>query len=112
MSETGSRARIEDGATFEFEDVLRFWFPDEAPISHDTMMRRMGWWFGGGTDAVIAERFAPLLDQAARGRLDHWSRTPRSRLALVIVLDQFSRSLYRDTPRAYAQDAAALALVI
>jgi uncharacterized protein (DUF924 family) len=68
-------------------------------------------WFGGGTDAAIAERLR-RSSSAVRGRLDHWSRRPRSRLALIIVLDQFSRSLYRGTPRAYAQDAAALAFVI
>ena len=96
----------------DFEEVLRFWFPDEQPINHETMLRRMEWWFGGGTDAAIAERFAPLVDQAVRGRLDHWARQPRSRLALVIVLDQFSRSLYRGTPRAYAQDPKALRLVV
>ena len=100
------------GTTDDAEDVLRFWFPDVEPIDHETMLRRMEWWFGGGTDAAIAERFAPLLDQAVRGRLDHWSRRPRSRLALIIVLDQFSRSLYRGTPRAYAHDAAALGFVI
>jgi len=102
----------ERDARYDFEDVLRFWFPDKAPIGHETMLRRMEWWFGGGTDAAIAERFAPLLDQAAHGRLDHWSRRPRSRLALIIVLDQFSRSLHRGTAHAYAQDPAALQLVI
>jgi len=100
------------GTTDDAEDVLRFWFPDVEPIDHETMLRRMEWWFGGGTDAAIAECFAPLLDQAARGRLYHWSLRPRSRLALIIVLDQFSRSLYRGTPRAYEQDPAALQLVI
>jgi uncharacterized protein (DUF924 family) len=94
------------------EEVLRFWFPDEERIDHETMLRRMEWWFGGGTDAAIAERFAPLLDKAIRGRLDHWARRPRSRLALILVLDQFSRSLYRGTPRAYAQDRAALKVAI
>jgi len=96
----------------DYEEVLRWWFPDGEHIDHETMLKRMEWWFGGGTDAAIAERFAPLLDQAVRGRLDHWSRRPRSRLALVIVLDQFSRSLYRGTPRAYAQDPTALRLVV
>jgi uncharacterized protein (DUF924 family) len=105
-------ATREESRTEDFEEVLHFWFPDEEPIDHDTMQRRMEWWFGGGTDATIAERFAPLLDQAARGRLDHWSRGPRSRLALIIVLDQFSRSLYRGTARAYAQDRAAQKLAI
>jgi uncharacterized protein (DUF924 family) len=96
----------------DHEEVLRFWFPDGDRIDHATMLQRMEWWFGGGTDAAIAERCAPLLAQAIHGRLDHWARRPRSRLALILVLDQFSRSLYRGTPRAYAQDRAALKLVI
>ena len=45
----------------------------------------------------------PLLERAARGELDYWAQASRSRLALIIVLDQFSRSLYRDTARAFAQ---------
>jgi uncharacterized protein (DUF924 family) len=48
----------------------------------------------------------------ARGKLDHWSRRPRSRLALIIVLDQFSRSIYRGTAQAFAQDKKALALAL
>lgn len=46
------------------------------------------------------------------GELDHWSKWPRPRLALIIVLDQFSRSVYRDTARAFAQDQKALALAL
>src|SRR4029453_6527483 len=60
----------------------------------------------------IAERFASLLERATAGQLDDWSNGPRSRLALIIVLDQFSRSLYRDTARAFAQDPKALALAL
>jgi uncharacterized protein (DUF924 family) len=67
--------------------------------------------FGGGADSAIIERFAPLLERAARGELDYWAQAPRSRLALI-VLDQFSRSLYRDTARAFAQDPRALALAL
>jgi uncharacterized protein (DUF924 family) len=95
----------------EFEDVLSFWFPrDWAPI-HATMVQQFEWWFRGGADSAIIERFAPLPERAARGELDYWAQAPRSRLALI-VLDQFSRSLYRDTARAFAQDPRALALAL
>jgi uncharacterized protein (DUF924 family) len=96
----------------EPERVLAFWFPDLSDADHARMVRQFEWWFRGGADAAIAERFTPLLERAARGDLDHWSVQPRSRLALIIVLDQFPRSLYRDTARAYAQDPKALALAL
>ena len=93
----------------ESEDVLRFWFPELAGADHARMVRQFEWWFRGGADSAIVERFAQLLERATRGELDHWSQWPRPRLALIIVLDQFSRSLYRDTARAFAQDPKALA---
>jgi uncharacterized protein (DUF924 family) len=96
----------------ESEQVLRFWFPELSDADHARMVRQFEWWFRGGADSAIAERFALLLERATRGELDHWSKWPRSRLALIIVLDQFSRSLYRDTARAYAQDQKALALAL
>lgn len=84
------------------EDVLRFWFDDIAPEQ---------WWRADpALDATIAERFGVLLGQAARGDLHGWRSTARGRLAEVIVLDQFSRNLYRDDARAFAQDVMALAL--
>jgi uncharacterized protein (DUF924 family) len=76
------------------------------------MVRQLEWWFRGGADTVITERFAGLLERAARDELDHWSCSPRSRLALILVLDQFSRSIHRGTARTYAQDAKALALAL
>jgi uncharacterized protein (DUF924 family) len=79
---------------------------------HAAMISQFEWWFRGGANAAIAERFAPLLERAARGDFDHWTGTPRSRLALIIVLDQFSRSLYQGTARAFAQDPKALALAL
>jgi uncharacterized protein (DUF924 family) len=98
--------------TEDFTEVLRFWFPQHLSDDHATMVRQFEWWFRGGADSTIIERFAPLLERATRGELDHWAHGPRSRLALIIVLDQFSRSLYRGTARAFAQDPKALALAL
>jgi uncharacterized protein (DUF924 family) len=95
-----------------FEDVLRFWFSSLPHGDHAAMARQMEWWFRGGADAEIVERFPPLLDRAQRGDLDSWSHSPRSRLALIIVLDQFSRTLHRGTAQAFAQDPKALALAL
>ncbi len=96
----------------DFDDVLRFWFPEHLRDDHAVMVSQFGWWFGGGAKAAVAERFSPLWQRAAQGDLDHWSNAPRSRLALIIALDQFSRSLYPGTARAYAQDPKALALAL
>ena len=94
------------------EDVLRFWFPELGTADHARMIRQFEWWFRGGADSGIAERFPLPLERASGGELDHWSQWPRPRLALIIVLDQFSRPLYRDTARAFAQDQKARALAL
>jgi uncharacterized protein (DUF924 family) len=96
----------------EFERVLRFWFPPELSADHATMVGQFEWWFRGGADAAIVEQFTGLLGRAARGELDDWSQRPRSRLALIILLDQFSRSVHRGSARAFAQDQKALALAL
>ncbi len=90
-------ARLPDRAA-----VLHFWFETLEPAQ----------WFrkDATLDQVIRARFGPLHAAAAAGELWSWRDTPRGRLAEVLVLDQFSRNLYRDDPRAFAQDAMALVL--
>ena len=61
-------------------------------------------------DKILTERYSALLNQAAASELYEWRRSIKGRLAEIIVLDQFSRNIYRDTPAAFAQDAMALAL--
>lgn len=97
--------------TQQFEDVLQFWFPQ---LSQDYAAWVSQWqsWFRGGADAEILRRFVPLLEQAIRGELDDWTAEPRSRLALIIVLDQFSRTVYRGTVQAFAQDMKACTLAL
>lgn len=97
--------------TYLPNEVLGFWFPVRPERDHAAMAQRMEWWFRGGTDAGILARFAPLTAAAACGEYDHWSKDARSRLALILVLDQFSRTVYRGTARAYEQDPKARALV-
>jgi uncharacterized protein (DUF924 family) len=63
-------------------------------------------------DANEKRRFLPLLEQAAQGDLDGWGDEPRSRLALIILLDQFSRTIYQGTAQAYAQDSKARLLAL
>ncbi len=98
------------------EEILSYWFPEEGISTADaeTFGRQMEWWFAGGSevDREIDERFGRVLEQARNGELDYWAQTPRGRLALIIVLDQFSRNAYRGTPLAYAQDPAAQSLAL
>lgn len=85
-----------------WERVYRFWF--------ETMGRRQ--WFAKDSvlDARIAERFGSLLERASVCELFEWRQSPRGRLAEILVLDQFSRNIHRDSGRAFAQDPLALAL--
>jgi len=93
--------------------VLDFWFPDNGhEASLETHRDFWVWRMRGGADEAICSDFADLTEAAARGLLDRWAQTPYGRLALVIALDQFPRSLWRGTPGAYAQDIKAARLVL
>lgn len=84
------------------EEVLSFWFEENGPEQ---------WWSSDPRfDAAIRSRFGELHDRAVLGELHPWRDVPEGRLAEIIVLDQFSRNLYRDDPRAFAVDGMALAL--
>jgi uncharacterized protein (DUF924 family) len=96
----------------EFEEVLRFWFSSLPTADHAAMVRQMEWWFRSGADSEIIERFSTLQARATSGELDYWSQSPRSRLALIIILDQFSRTIHRGTAQAFAQDPKALGLAL
>ena len=96
----------------EIDEVLAFWFPDDFGADLATHRAQWAWRMRGGADADIIARFAELADRASCGACDGWAATSRGRLALVIVLDQFSRSVWRDAPRAFAQDPKSLALVL
>jgi uncharacterized protein (DUF924 family) len=92
------------------EDVLDFWFEGVAGDAHAIAARSKVWFQSGPAfDQLCRERFGKLHEQAARGELDGWQETPRGALALVIVLDQFSRNIHRGTGAAFACDDKALA---
>ncbi|HSM20057.1 MAG TPA: DUF924 family protein [Hyphomicrobiales bacterium] len=63
-----------------------------------------------GFDREIKDRFGAIHEAAARGERDHWQEDAMGAMALVILLDQFPRNMFRDTPRAFATDAKALAV--
>jgi uncharacterized protein (DUF924 family) len=82
--------------------ILHFWFEELTPKQHFVK--------DAALDETIRTRFGTTLEAAARCEMFAWRATPEGRLSEIIVLDQFSRNVYRDTPRAFAQDALALVL--
>lgn len=85
-----------------WQNVIDFWFKE---------IDQKQWWNGGDEfDALIKTRFQTLLQQAAAGELYRWRECAQGRLAEIIVLDQFSRNIYRHSAAAFAQDPMALAL--
>ena len=97
--------------TAQPESVLDFWFGPSGSTA-EIAGRQRELWFGKApaNDLAVIERFAATLPAATAGKLNHWTATPRGRLALVIVLDQFPHHIYRDKPQAFATDPQALAL--
>lgn len=85
-----------------YKEVLKFWFEDIDP--------KMWWAAEPAFDELVRQKFEGLFQQAASGELYSWRVEARGRLAEVIVLDQFSRNMYRNSPRAFALDPAALVL--
>jgi len=84
------------------KEVLQFWFEETAPAA---------WWKADADfDRQVRLRFGELLQQATRAELYSWRETAPGRLAEIIVLDQFSRNIFRDTANAFAQDGMALVL--
>jgi uncharacterized protein (DUF924 family) len=84
------------------DEVLKFWFEENGRDQ----------WFGKepAFDDEIRHRFGELAHQARDGKLERWVEAPRSCLALIILIDQFSRNLYRDSPLAWSADVHALAI--
>ena len=90
--------------------ILDFWFGplDELGLA-DPSKGKLWFGFDPRMDAHIEREFTEDVENAARGRLDFWRETPRGRLALIILTDQFPRNIFRGTPRAFAYDHLALA---
>lgn len=99
------------------QDVLDYWFGAD-PLAPDQIAGRVRLWFGGDDppeirelrDEDMARRFGDLARQAAAGLLDAWAASPHRLLALILLLDQIPRNIYRGTARAFAQDDKALSL--
>ena len=86
------------------ETILELWLGD----GHEN--RSLWWTKDPDFDASLRDRFGAALEAAKEGELDGWSATPRGTLALIVLLDQFSRNIHRGTPAMYAADERAAAL--
>jgi uncharacterized protein (DUF924 family) len=86
------------------DEILQFWFED---IEHSRWFKK-----DPDFDRELEQRFGHLLELANHEQLDDWCDTPRGRLALIIVLDQFSRNIHRGTSRSFDADPKALLLTV
>jgi len=95
------------------EAILTFWF-QEHELSAPQIDGRMDTWFGEDPlfDEQIARQFAGDIEKASAGELDHWAAEPRGRLALILLIDQFRRNIYRNRPEAFEKDKVALKLCV
>ena len=92
--------------------VLDFWFGDGIELGWPSDSRKDLWWGGGPElDQNIKTRFGDWVQQAVAGGLKDWEAGPLNRLALVILLDQFTRNVYRRSAQAFAGDSRSQALV-
>ena len=112
----GSPAAAAQGSA---QDVLGFWF-GQRPYTSASVAQHMRLWFGDPNapeltpqaDEMIAERFGPLMKSAAQGALSAWESSPRRRLALILLFDQFPRNVHRGRAASFAQDHRALSLAV
>jgi uncharacterized protein (DUF924 family) len=99
--------------------ILEFWF-GQRPYSRDSVARHARLWFDDPAapelrpqfDEALRLRFGTLAAAAANGEFDVWESSPRRRLALILLLDQFPRGIHRGAAKAYEQDHRALALAV
>lgn len=106
-------ATITDEDQARINAILSFWFK-EQDLSAPQIDRRMDTWFGADPvfDLEIEKEFVDDVAAACDGKLDHWAAEPRGRLALILLIDQFRRNIYRNTAEAFSKDQLALKLCV
>ena len=107
----GSTMTDDDQA--RIERILSFWFKEQE-LSAPQIDRRMDIWFGEDPvfDHEIEKEFSDDIEKASDGKLDHWADEPHGRLAVILLLDQFRRNIYRGSAKAFEMDNAALKLCV
>ncbi|MEO0812940.1 MAG: DUF924 family protein, partial [Myxococcota bacterium] len=95
------------------DSILSFWFGElSGPTDYPTDRKKL-WWLGGAEeDAKIRDRFGGFVKRACAGQLGDWTHDARGTLALVLTLDQFTRSMYRGSAEAFSGDKRAQELTL
>lgn len=97
----------------KIKKILHFWFGDLKKDEVPGDDKQKSWWMKDAEfDERIKNNFVNDLKMAIRGELDHWKTGPDSMLALIILLDQFSRNIYRDKSKAFSQDDQAIQICL
>ncbi|MDA0680024.1 MAG: DUF924 domain-containing protein [Proteobacteria bacterium] len=106
-------ATINDDDQNRIDAILAFWFK-EKQLTAPQIDGRMDVWFGEDPlfDEEVAQNFTNDVESASEGLLNHWAQEPTGRLALILLLDQFRRNIYRNQAEAFAEDKAALKLCV
>ncbi len=106
-------ATVTDEDQDRIEAILTFWFKEHA-LTAPQIDRRMDIWFGSDPvfDHEVTEQFGNDVELACSGQLDYWAETPRGRLALIVLIDQFRRNIHRGTSKAFSKDMLALRLCV
>lgn len=106
-------ATITDDDQLRIKAIIEFWFK-EHQLSAPQIDHRMDTWFGedAAFDQRIKDNFSDDVERASEGKLNHWADEPTGRLALILLLDQFRRNIYRGKPEAYSHDKHALKLCV
>ena len=106
-------ASITDEDQARIEAILSFWFKEQE-LSAPQIDNRMDTWFGEDPafDEEIKSTFGDDVNAACEGKLDHWAVDPHGRLALIILIDQFRRNIYRGSKEAFSKDKLALKLCV
>ena len=96
--------------TISSEDILDFWFGDQAsPVAVNEQKKDLWWAKNDHADAEIRKRFESVCNAVASGELGEWKNSARGMLATIVCLDQFPRNIYRGDSRSFAWDPMALA---
>jgi uncharacterized protein (DUF924 family) len=106
-------ASITDEDQARIEAILSFWFKEQE-LTAPQIDHRMEMWFSEDPvlDHEIEKEFSDDVNAACEGNLDHWAAEPHGRLALIILIDQFRRNIYRNSAEAFAKDKLALKLCV
>ncbi|WP_217350459.1 DUF924 family protein [Ruegeria sp. HKCCD7255] len=106
------KASLMNSSAITPEEIIKFWFPEGPAPDPKEHLEFWVWRMRGGANAEVLEKYSEITQLAADGELDFWAETPEGRFALIIILDQFPRTVWACTAKAFSQDPKALKLCL